>query len=231
MILNHGFRVDPSAWNSEVPDASNSWPASLDSLPHPKDGQKILTQQRRITRQDVFSLAESSTNSVQSFVAVSVWGCGMRVLSRRRCLKALGGKGAVSVEKAFALNLDQAIDISRNYCPIDAYRALHGKGTGEGALRIHGLGPAYGTKVLYFASYNLTESELKPLILDSFVSKAINVLCGTTWPEGDFSAAIYRQYLEIAHEWASDWGTQADVIERILFAVGQSDPLAIKAFL
>jgi hypothetical protein len=86
----------------------------------------------------------------------------------------------------------------------------------SGRLRIDWLGPAYGTKLLYFAAYDARTAagRTPPLILDSNVAQAINWLTGTDWPSGDWPPATYAAYLELAYSWAEHWDTTPDVIER-----------------
>jgi hypothetical protein len=52
---------------------------------------------------------------------------------------------------------------------------------GEGSLSVLHLGPAFGTKLFYFPAYDQHGGELPPLILDSVVATALNLLRGTTW--------------------------------------------------
>lgn len=107
-----------------------------------------------------------------------------------------------------------------------AYKYLHG----DRRNLIRHLGPSSGTKFLYFAGYDRFRGGRQPLILDQYVALALNLLCGLSWPAHDWSTRQYADYLDCAHSWASAWRTSPDVIERVLFSVGQADPLVVRAF-
>ena len=72
---------------------------------------------------------------------------------------------------------------------------------------------------------------MPPLILDRWVATALNWLRGTAWSteQGGWTPDQYAEYLEVAASWAHAWGTEPDVVERVLFAIGQSDELAVSA--
>ena len=235
VILRHEFDFDPVAWKSELAEPIRSWPAALDTFspsPRPKGENQNL---RKINRGDVLDLLDAATSPekvLQGYAAAMVWACGTGTRSRRRCLKALGGKGALWLPEGLEEKLLKALEIARTKSPVDAYEALHGKSSGsEEGLWIHGLGPAYGTKLLYFGAYESHGGSLKPLIMDSYVVTALNRLRGTAWNDGNWGTEQYREYLELADEWARQWGTEPDVVERVLFEVGQSRKLAIASLL
>jgi len=53
----------------------------------------------------------------------------------------------------------------------------------------------------------------------------------TSWDDCTWDANRYREYLELADEWARQWNAEHDVIERVLFEVVQSRKLAIESLL
>jgi hypothetical protein len=59
----------------------------------------------------------------------------------------------------------------------------------------------------------------------------LNLLCGVQWPLSGWTTSQYQEYLELVHDWAQTWEVPPDTVERVLFAVGKSDPLVVKAFM
>jgi len=55
------------------------------------------------------------------------------------------------------------------------------------------------------------------------------MLCHLDFPRGAWTTKQYADYLELAQRWAKSWGTQPDVVERVLYSVGKSRPLAVSA--
>jgi hypothetical protein len=151
-----------------------------------------------------------------------IWGTGTSARGRVRRLRVFeqpdAGRDACD-------DLASVINIVRSEGATAAYTYLHGN---EGNIVRH-LGSSFGTKFLYFCGYDACPVGFKPLILDRYVARAVNRLCGLDWPENSFSAAQYQHYVEIADAWATAWNTDPDVIERVLFSVGKSSPLAVGA--
>ncbi|WP_413787796.1 hypothetical protein [Streptomyces platensis] len=66
--------------------------------------------------------------------------------------------------------------------------------------------------------------QLRPLILDQNVVKALNALVpDLAWdPGGRWTSSQYAVYLDHAHSWAEGWRAAPDVVERALFEFGKS---------
>jgi hypothetical protein len=92
----------------------------------------------------------------------------------------------------------------------------------SGASRLVDLGPAFFTKVLYFAGWDKAAGDHRPLIPDRCVVLALNEQAGLGWRSGgNWSSAQYAEYLALADQWADAWGTAPDVVEKVLFKRGQ----------
>ncbi len=104
--------------------------------------------------------------------------------------------------------------------PVGAYMAFR-RG---GEHRLLHLGPAFISKVIYFAGWPEHQDQIiKPLILEQYVAAALNDLADLPWPRTwNWTALYYEHYLYQAHMWALDWGCEPDVIERRLFEHGKT---------
>ena len=84
--------------------------------------------------------------------------------------------------------------------------------------RIPGPGYAFGTKLLYFAGFEVRGPSPRPLILDRKVREGLADAC--KWPRAYGAARspeYYSRYLELAERWASGLGIRPDGIEYLLF--------------
>jgi hypothetical protein len=91
-----------------------------------------------------------------------------------------------------------------------------------GPNRLVHLGPGFFTKILYFGAWNDSPAQ-RPLILDQFVAAALNDVAGLGWPRTwNWTTAQYEQYLDLAAQWAAEWGTEPDVVEKTLFDYGHT---------
>lgn len=211
-VLRQGFRFFAERWLPALPDAA-LWPPELQALVPAADGHRL------IERATVFHVARRATESLDAghaLIASMVWGTGTDARGRTRRLKVFERSASETCDR-----LASAISVLRSDGAVAAYTCLHG----DNGNVISYLGPSFGTKVMYFCGYDSVPGTLRPLILDRYVATALNRLCGLQWPHTGFSPSQYEMYLELAHAWASTWSTEPDVIERVLFSIGQATRL------
>jgi hypothetical protein len=103
--------------------------------------------------------------------------------------------------------------------PIEAYGLLGDEGT----ARLHRLGPAIGTKFLYFCS---PTGGGPALILDRLVARWLRENVRVAFNEFRWSVSTQERYLETRFSWADDLALTADELEFCIFSaqagLGQS---------
>ncbi len=242
-VLREPVPYNPARWRQYLPDQS-LWP---DELAADATGSSWPS----VDRERVLAVGLRATDpagAAQTYVAAAVWGTGTHARGVvRRCRPLIdmstssdgGDSGTGSgtdggtygdaegdtVGARLTLAVELLVDSSGG--PVAAYDALHG----DGWLRVPYLGPSFGTKVLYFSGFDQVAGERQPLILDRFVAAGLNHLCGAGWSTSGshWTTAQYAAYLELAHAWAAEWGCRPDVVERVLSAIGHTDPIAVRA--
>jgi hypothetical protein len=180
---------------------------------------------RHLTRGDVFAAAEGATeddqNAVRLVLHALAWGSGPFLRLNRQRIRALGtlwnerGRpGIGALRHSLRLAAEDPMAAYASMCPGGAARLMH-------------LGPAFFTKVLYFAGAGATDHPSP--ILDRNVATALNRRCGWTslgtdtgWPP-----ATYLRYSQLLGRWAQDTTgplgrpVAADELELALFADGR----------
>ncbi len=205
-ISRHWVEFSPQQWLDRLPQR---WMYDRLADLHPPEGERWP----RITRWYLFDLADkigTPEEAIRFYVAVCAWGAGLRgrLVSRRvRVLRENQDPGQ---------RLLAGIRLAER-SPVRAYRAFRI----GGEHRLLHLGPAFFSKVIYFAGYG--EHQLpQPLILDRYVAAALNDIAGLGWQSTwNWTPWQYEHYLLLATEWASHWRCEADVIERTLFEHGK----------
>ncbi|MGW8813000.1 8-oxoguanine DNA glycosylase OGG fold protein [Gordonia terrae] len=184
------------------------WPAELDTLPGDD-------KYRAVSRQDLFRIADRAAaaadpaSAAQLHVAVIAWGAGDSAQRVVRALFPLQEQGAPE-------KLAKALHVVRSQGALSGYRAMHKRG----GLEINRLAAGFFTKYLHFG-YDAKPAVGRPLIYDSRVVAALNKLDDQEWFENGPSEMNAR-YIDLAADWARDFETLPDVIERRLFDLGAS---------
>lgn len=163
---------------------------------------------RSILRQACKDAARSAESAERAFIAVMAWGYGAQVgygpWRTERVLKQTPGAAARLATVAETLLREDAVT---------AYGRL-----GRGAdCRLRGLGPAFGTKYLYFcqpAGSQPTALILDKLVADWLAREGLLHLDPVPW-----SVRTYRRYLQHMHDWASAVRCTADELEYCIFRV------------
>jgi hypothetical protein len=203
-VLKQAISFDPARWRGRLPDPAH-WPAELDSCVVGGNARWPKVDRKMVF--DICRTAREPAEVTRAFVAACVWGAGTGARSVHRCVKVFENS-----PEAVGERLAEALAVQRDHGPVEAYAALRGR------LRVRWLGPAFFTKLLYFAGYD-SATTLRPLILDRFVA----VGTGLDWRHDGWSSEQYGRYLRYAHHWAetAETGTSPDAVEFALFKAGK----------
>jgi hypothetical protein len=90
----------------------------------------------------------------------------------------------------------------------------------HGAARLPGLGPAFGTKFLYFCS---PPGTCPALILDRLVADWLSEHAGLRLNQIRWSASTYLRYLTAMSGWADEMALPADKLEVCIFMAAAAD--------
>jgi hypothetical protein len=160
---------------------------------------------RTAIRQACVHASMSPADAERSFLAVMAWGYGrvgygpFRV---RRVLDAAPNAG---------IQLQAAAGAAAGGRPVEAYACLGDHGT----ARLPYLGPAFGTKFLYFCS---STGRRPALILDRLVARWLRENVDLAFKEVRWSVSTYMRYLETMVGWADELALAADQLEVCIFS-------------
>lgn len=203
-VNNHNISFFPRHW-------LNRWDESLPAVPSVlQDGKVDARGRQNITRSDLFSMGATVTraqDAVNFYVAVCSWGAGSKARDIYRRIPTLS-------EPAVGEKLLEGILLARDpETPAkDAYQAFYA----TAQYRLKGLGPAFFTKLLYFAADPSDTRELRHLILDQKVAASIG------WPNKVWwDTSEYVDYLELVNETMQQMpeAERSDCIEMRLFSL------------
>jgi hypothetical protein len=199
-IRSHAIRFDPEQWQ---PYAS--------ALP------EHVLQAKRISRGDVFELAgkaDSTDGNWHLFLASYIWGQGTNGYGKARLERI--------VRQTPPAQLSVVVDEARGRLttrgPLGAYAYLRGTG---GACTVPHWGPAFFTKLLYFADTGSAPGSA--LILDNLAATAVGEISGlrhfvnkrggsVRWTE--YRYGVYLAWMNLA---AAELDVAPDLLEYALF--------------
>ncbi|UKA73520.1 8-oxoguanine DNA glycosylase OGG fold protein [Arthrobacter sp. FW306-06-A] len=210
VVLDHRVNVNSDRWQKVLSDKGLV----------PAEGKLASGGRITISRQEVFALGQqtpSPARAMQLLYHSLAWGLGLPGSWLHRRLDGLAKdptQTAALLENAWSAI--QAGEPAR-----EAYSILT---TPRGTGRVSQLGPAFGTKFLYFSQ----GSKVMPnhLILDRVVAGRLKSL--DVWPDArndSWGPSIYGAYCQLLNQWAAeatqraeaDSPVRADQIEHTLF--------------
>ncbi|MFJ1768519.1 hypothetical protein ACIOD2_49960 [Amycolatopsis sp. NPDC088138] len=207
-MSNLGLPGEPQA----ITVASSRWASHLP----PGAWPDAFALSGQVWRADVFALAQrwrsGEVTSVQFAAGVLAWGYGVRGYGPHRTNRILRHDLAAD-------HLDTALaGLRAELVPLatllDCYEQL------RSTAKLKGLGPAFFTKILYFAGYRRGHGGPQPLILDSVVAARLPPEAGAAprFTSGWWTST-WRDYLLWAAEQAdrTEYGGEPDHVEMDLF--------------
>lgn len=147
--------------------------------------------------------SRSPVDAARAFLAAMIWGYGRTGYGAWRTNKVL-----TTTENSDGL-LREVAEVLETEGALAAYRLL------GNSKRLKWLGPAFGTKYLYFCPQ--AEGNCRALILDRLVAGWLRDRTGLEFQPVRWSTATYESYLRTMHSWANDLGVPSDVIEEAIF--------------
>ncbi|MFD6554645.1 hypothetical protein [Streptomyces sp. NPDC058398] len=207
-VLGQAIPFDRARWTSQLPD-STWWPDALDGCPQ-------TGRWPRVDRRAVFGIArraDTAEGRRHLLVAALVWGNGTKVRSVRRSARIFQNSTRADLDA----RLYKALDVLREHGVVAAYRAFNND------QHSPYLGPAFFTKVLYFAGHDRGVGQHRPIILDSVVSRALRAAGAVeaSWPDNGWTTAQYGHYVSMVHDYARARGVLPDQVEAALFSYGK----------
>ncbi|WP_042416102.1 8-oxoguanine DNA glycosylase OGG fold protein [Streptacidiphilus anmyonensis] len=204
-IDGHTIPIATDWWNTEI--AAFHLPGAPVTAP----GVEQLSRGDLFT--DAAKLDPGSEAELLRFLwRVLAWGSGMKLRLNRKRIRAVADNRSSAVAA-----LRQALMAARED-PAQAYETLHP----ERRNAISYLGPAFSTKLLYFAGYG--DLDHPCAILDSQVAAALRGTC--QWDslgKGAWPTSTYARYCVLLRRWADEESTECgrrigiDEIELWLF--------------
>jgi len=179
-VENHAIRFYPRHW-------LNRWDESMPGIPPIlQSGETDSKGRLALSRGDLFALGtkvKNAQDSINFYVAVCSWGAGAKARDIYRRIPTLS-EPDVGEKLLGGIMLAQDPNVEAE----DAYRSFWTRKQ----YRLKGLGPAFFTKLLYFAAGHTHNQKMRHLILDKKVATSIG------WPDRAWwTPSEYGDYLEL----------------------------------
>lgn len=179
-------------WRQTFPDLMDLFA----SLPDLLDRETVKKVARRAHEDD--------QKALEAFVTVMAWGFGNVGYGPYRSKRIIDStRGSISRLHRVA----QALEADGAIAAYDLFRT---------SCRLAWLGPAFGTKFLYFAQPE--RGAPKALIHDALVTAWLERQLGIGLSSLGWDTATYRRYLDLAADWARHLGCEPEDIEYAMFA-------------
>ena len=149
--------------------------------------------------------AADAQSAETAFVAIMTWGFGTVGYGRWRTQRILIDTPNASARLAAAARTLAEDGASAAYERLASHK--------DCGLR--GLGPAFGTKYIYFIQPR--DQAVRALIFDRLVADWLGRETNLGLSAGAWSVAMYARYLDAMHAWASSLGCQPDDVETCIF--------------
>ncbi|MEV8309935.1 hypothetical protein AB0P36_21920 [Streptomyces flavidovirens] len=210
-VRGQAIPFDRTRWLRLLPDPT-WWPTELDECPTTGRWPQV----DRGTVLNVARRADTAPGRRHLLVASLVWGTGTKAQSVNRRGRIFQNSSSEVIDARLRVTLS----VLRAQGPVRAYFAFNND------QHIPHLGAAFFTKVLYFAGHETPTTPLRPVILDSVVSRALQAVQGidANWPKNGWSTDEYGQYLAGIHDYAHEAGVLPDQVEAALFSHGKQLP-------
>ncbi|WP_141279806.1 8-oxoguanine DNA glycosylase OGG fold protein [Pseudonocardia hydrocarbonoxydans] len=171
-----------------------------------------------LRRNDVFAVADAwragQSTARQLTLAVLLWGFGGTSYGPHRTRRIL----AADPE---GLRLEAALAPLRDRLDVDDLRAVYVSMRRGQPQHVRGLGPAFFTKLIYFAGYRRSAGGVQPLILDKRVASRLPADAGPARRrDGGWPSSEWVTYLRWAAEQAgrATFGDEPERVEMALFS-------------